>query len=117
MRIEENSWIGADKYEICIDNFNNMYNSVLFVGYDIKIQSRNKKVGKNSGNRRCQKLEIQWVIRMKIGDMREFIKNLDDNTEIEFEYHGKKMKIVKKRYKGISITCRRIFQNWVRFCI
>ena len=52
MRIEENSWIGADKYEICIDNFNNMYNSVLFVGYDIKIQSRNKKVGKNTAFRR-----------------------------------------------------------------
>ena len=77
-----------------------MYNNILFMGYDIKIQSRNKKVGKNSGNRRCQKLEIQWVIRMKIGDMREFIKNLDDNTEIEFEYHGKKMKIVKKDTKA-----------------
>ena len=32
--------------------------------------------------------------------MREFIKNLDDNTEIEFEYHGKKMKIVKKDTKA-----------------
>ena len=52
MRIEEDLWIGADKYEICIDNFNNMYNSVLFVGYDIKIQSRNKKVGKNTAFRR-----------------------------------------------------------------
>lgn len=37
---------------------------------------------------------------MKIGDMREFIKNLDDNTEIEFEHHGKKMEIVKKDTKA-----------------
>ena len=58
MRIEEDLWIGADKYEICIDNFNNMYNSVLFVGYDIKIQSRNKKVGKNTIFGRYPKLEI-----------------------------------------------------------
>ena len=37
---------------------------------------------------------------MKVSDMREFIKNLDDNTEIEFEHHGKKLEIVKKDTKA-----------------
>lgn len=37
---------------------------------------------------------------MKVRDMREFINKLDGNTDIEFEYHGKKMEIVKKDTKA-----------------
>ena len=33
---------------------------------------------------------------MKIGDMRTFINRMGDDTEIEFECRGKKMKIVTK---------------------